>query len=119
MPDLNPATLGSHEGRTVSASRVSIKAVGDGLSAAMELDPIIAKVGDRVGVYIEGEVVDVHFPRMKDTEDVARTHIIKADTGVVMDTLEMATLIEDVKDRKLLADETAAGVQRFPMVTDA
>ena len=118
MLDLSPATLGDHEGRSVTVSRVAIKGVGDGLSAAMELDPILAKVGDRVGVYVEGDVIDVHFPRLQDSDDVARTHVIKVDTGVVLDTAEMADLITDVKERKTLADEAAAGVQRFPQVGD-
>lgn len=125
MPDDNAAPpaappaikLGKHEEKEVLGVGLIVRNTGDGLSSAMDVDPVILKHGDRVGVYIEGEVVDLHFPGVKETKGVRRLHVINADVGIVVDDREMMQeAIADMQDRKKLKDEAEVGIQRFPEI---
>lgn len=107
--------LGKHEGRDILATPLIIRGTGDGLSAAMDLDPVVLKIGDRVGVYLEGDVVDLHFPSVKGTNGVNRTAVVKADIGfIVEDRSAMAETLDEQRERAALKAEEDIGVQRFP-----
>jgi predicted RNase H-like nuclease (RuvC/YqgF family) len=119
-PTPEPVKLGKHEGREVLVSRIIPKTGSNVMEPAMDLDPIVAKIGDRVGMYIEGEIVDLHFPLVKSTNGVARTHILKVDKGLVVDTAEFADSMaelekraEERRDAAQRAEEEAAGIGRL------
>lgn len=106
--------LGKHEGKTVAGVGLIIRGTGDGLSQAMELDPVILKHGDRVGIYIEGDVVDLHFPGVKGTNSVRRVAVVNADAGyIVEDRSEMAEILREQADRAQRKAEAEAGVGQF------
>lgn len=118
-----PIRLGKHEGRAVLATRITPKTGANVMEPAMELDPVVYKTGDRVGLYIEGEIVDLHFPIVKGTDGVARVHILKVDKGIPVDPAEMAAQFEAMEKRTAeraaaaqLQAEKDAGIDRFPDV---
>ena len=100
--------LGKFEGRRVSATRMTVKGTGDGLSEALEMDPLVLHHGDEVYLIVKGVVADVHFPPVKGTEDVARTHVIRAvEATIVEEALAEPALVEQRrKIREALEAET-------------
>ena len=70
--------LGKFEGRTVAAAKMTLTGTGDGLSQAMQIDPVVLHHGDEVYLVVKGVVADVRFPPVSGTESVARQHLVEA-----------------------------------------
>lgn len=75
----------THEGQPVLTARLVIRNTGDGLSSAMDMDPVVLHNNDEVYVVIKAHIVDHAFPNVKDTNGVARVHIAKATEGIILD----------------------------------
>lgn len=97
------------EGRDVVSMRVAITNAGDGLSDAMLVDPVELHIGDRVFVVLEGEVTNVKYVKVKDTDVLNRVQTIRA--GVA--TLVEEGLVKGVLDAQRLAIEKAKGIERL------
>lgn len=117
--------LDSFEGMPVTGTRLVIRNTGDGLSDAMEVAPEVYHVGDEVGVFIRGKVVDVQHPVVKakkddETEDlsVTRVHIVRARSAVVLDDGPLqGKLIAIIAKQKSSLDakrEAARGQDQLP-----
>jgi len=77
--------LGEFTGCEIVGSGLIVRNAGDGLSDAMELRPQVIRIGDRVGVYLEGVIKDVQHPQLKNDEGkVKRIHVLKAEQGVIV-----------------------------------
>lgn len=95
-------TLGIFEGRDVTHAEMALKNVGDGLSKAMKLDPVVLHHGDRVMLLVEAEVVDVsHKPAIAGdlTGPVKRVHVLRGLAAVLTDSTANAKAIQKQKGR--------------------
>lgn len=99
------------DGREVLNTTVAIRNAGDGLSKAMEIDPIELHHGDSVYVVLECEVEKLRFDPIKDTQALSRVHMLKAGVATLVDE----ALVADALDAQRRAIEEAAGVQRLPL----
>lgn len=100
--------LGEFEGSEVTGTTIAIRNAGDGLSAAMKVDPQILHLNDTVFVVMECRVADVAFPPVKDAETkVTRKHVLRAGNATIVDGKlvraalnEMASKIEKARDEE-------------------
>jgi hypothetical protein len=117
--------LGKFEGSPVLAARISITGAGDGLSEALDLSPETHHLGAMLYVLLEVEVTKIRHDPLKDTDGLARVHVTKASTGVVLDGDVAEEMLaghkEAVEAARLDAERVAedeAGVQRIPGTED-
>lgn len=100
--------LGKFEGKPVLGSGVKCN-LGGGLKDALTIDPISLKLGERMYLVIEGEVVDVQHPKVKDTDGVRRNHVLQVKAAAITDRVSVEKLLED-QARRI---EEAQGIQRL------
>lgn len=102
------AKLGKHDGKEIIGCGVAVRNAGDGLSQALEVEPVIIKDGTRVFILMEGKVEGVDYKPVKNNEfKTIRVHIVKAGT---------ATLVDKEFAQELL-DKQAAKIEEFRGVT--
>lgn len=103
--------LGKFEGRTVAAAKMTLTGTGDGLSQAMQIDPVVLHHGDEVYLVVKGVVADVRFPPVSGTESVARQHVVRAvEASIVEPDLVEATLEgQRRRHREMIEAETGQG----------
>jgi hypothetical protein len=105
--------LGKFERKQILATRLVVRRTGDGLSNAMEIEPAIYHHDEVVGVYIEGRVSDIGHPNIKDTNGVARVHIVLAESALVIPAEEREAFKVRIKEQELavqLKREKEAGI---------
>lgn len=89
--------LKKFESRQVAGSRIKIVGAGDGLSDALDIEPIELTHGAEVFVLLRTTVRDVDFvPRKKgDYSILDRAHVLSTEQAVALgaDDLDMAKLI--------------------------
>ncbi len=95
------------EGQDVLSTTIAITNAGDGLSAAMKVDPKEMHLGDTVHIIIEAEVAKVRHEPIKDTEGLQRVHVLKAGRATMIDGAAVADALDE-QDRRL---ERAAGIR--------
>ena len=108
--------LGLFDDNEVLSTSIKVTRAGDGLSAALAVDPELLHMGDTVHVVLECTVADVTFRPIKDTAGVQRVHTLKAGTAtMVRDDAEedIQTLLTDQAERIQLANEATDGVARL------
>ena len=103
--------LGDFEGKPVLVTSVAVTNAGDGLSAALGVDPQILHQGDRGAILLEFEVSKVRFEPVKDTNGLNRVHILKASTGTLLDLDE----VRDKLDAQRRRIEEAEGTLQLPL----
>lgn len=99
------------EGRDVISARVAITNAGDGLSAAMAVEPTELHVGEKVYVVLECEVAKVRFEPVKDTGSMARVHVLRGGAATLVDADLVAEHLAAQRKRIL----EAAGVVELPL----
>ncbi len=105
----NPQALGRFEGHQVVGTQIQITNAGDGLSAAMSIDPESLKLGERVFVVLETQVSKVAYTEVKDTGTLMRVQTLKAGTATTVDE----SLVADVLESQRVRIEEAQGVVRL------
>lgn len=106
------ATLSPFEGKEVIATTIAITNAGDGLSAAMAVDPVEMHTGTKVYVVLETEVTKVGFVPTKDSPNkLVRVHTLRAGTSTMVE----GDLVEAVLDLQRCKIEEAKGIQRLPL----
>lgn len=109
------ATLSPFEGKEVIATTIAITRAGDGLSAALAVDPVEMHTGQKVYVVLETEVEKVSFIPSKDSEQkMIRQHTLRAGTSTIVE----ASLVEAVLDLQKCRIEEAKGIQRLDFDDD-
>jgi hypothetical protein len=98
--------LEPYEGHEVGESTIRVTNAGDGLSAALEADPVAYELGDRVYVVLECNVARVTYEPVKDSDELRRVHTFRASAGTVVDEL----LVRDVVDKQRRRIDEARGV---------
>lgn len=106
--------LGEFEGRAVLGTAIKVTNAGDGLSAAVAVDPAIHHLGDKVFVVLETEVSNVAHPPVKDTAGVSRLHTLKTVAATIVDE----DMVRDVLDAQRVRIERAAGIHELPFAGD-
>lgn len=115
------AVLSSFDGRAVMKSTVAVTNAGDGLSAAMKVDPREFHHGETVTVAIECEVVKVRLDPFDKTDlqgPLIRHHVLKAGTATIVDGDLLTAQLNDMRERVKLAKEAEQGVQRLDFDSD-
>ena len=105
-----PTDLPDFEGLEVVEARAAVTNTGDGLSEAMHFAPFAIHQGQRGFLVLEFECVDVRHPyadKKKPEDGLARVHILRAETGLLLDDDVIAKAVEAQKEKiaKLRADE--------------
>lgn len=106
-PKATPAAnLGKYEGRSVVSTGIIVKKTGDGLSAAMKVEPKMLSIGDEGYLVMEYVVVDVHHPA-EDTKDpavggVRRIHVLNAGTATFIDDDVVAQAIAEQREKNIV-----------------
>lgn len=100
------------EDRDVLQSSMRITRAGDGLSTALNIDPVEYHVGDRLYVLLECEVAKLTFEEIKDTEAFRRVHVLAAGVGTILDDAYAAGAIAEQKRLNLKAQ----GIVELPGV---
>lgn len=117
--------LSPFDGRDVVRSTIMVTNAGDGLSAAMAVDPREYHHGQEVTLVIRGTVAKVRFDPL-DTDSpedsaLVRVHSIKAGTAVILDEAgekKVKGILDKTADRIKRAIEAARGIDRLPGVDD-
>lgn len=110
----DPNGLGDFEGRTILSTTIQVTNAGDGLSDAMKIDPVVMHHGETVYVVLECEVSKVRFDPIKDTQGVARVHVLKAGTATLIDGAAVEDALDAQREKIARAKEAAQGVARLP-----
>ena len=103
--------FGDHD---VTVSAIRIVGAGDGLSDALELDPVELEHGDKVYVVLGCIVTKVGFDPIKDSDDLRRVHTIRATFGRLVDEPAAHDILLATKH----AIEEARGIQHLPGTSD-
>lgn len=108
---MNLQPFGDHD---VTECAVKIVNTGDGLSDALDLEPVELDHGDIVHIVLRGTVTKVTYEQIKDSDELRRVHTVRASFG---------TLVPEPAARKILdtarrSIEDARGVQQIPGMTD-
>jgi hypothetical protein len=109
------AALNPYEGLAVTVATIRVTNAGDGLSAALKVEPTEYHHGDTVYVMLECEVARVAYEPIPDTNELRRVHTLRAGVGTVVADEAAAAAIE--RQRAVL--ERAAGIQRLDLDADA
>jgi hypothetical protein len=106
--------LSTFEGRDVLQSTIKVTKAGDGLSAALGVDPNEYHIGDKVYVVLETTVGRVGYEEIKDTGCFRRVHTLDTEAG----TIVAGELVADVlaEQRRKIAE--AKGIIELPLGDD-
>lgn len=110
--------LSTFDGRDVIKATIAVTNAGDGLSDALKVDPQEFSLGDRVYVVLETEVAKIRFEEIKDTDALARVHVLKAGNATIVDGVLVEAQIKEQAERIRLAKEQEAGIQRLSFSDD-
>ena len=110
---LAPALL-PFEGKPVIATTIIVKKAGDGLSAAVSVDPVELHHGQKVYVVLETEVGRVQFDPSKDSPDMLiRGQVLITETATIVPKELVIELLTQQRLRIEAAREAAQGVQQL------
>ena len=107
---MSQADLGTFDGALVLATSIKVTNAGDGLSAALAVDPTLMHLGQKVCVVLECEVADITFsPIPKAAGTVVRVHKLRAgDAAIVAEDL-----VSDALNEQRRRIEASKGVERL------
>lgn len=107
-------TLQPYEERDVVACSIKIVSAGDGLSAALTVDPVELHHGEIVHVVLQCEVAKVTYEPVKDLDVLRRVHTLRAQFGTLVDEAFAKAVLAEQR----LIIERAQGVERLPIDGD-
>lgn len=111
------ADLPDFEGLPVVLSTIALRNAGDGLSAAMKVEPVAYHKGDIVDVLTRCVVIDVQHPPVNKDDPggpCARKHIFRAGTATIIDSATAKDAIEAQAEKNRVWEEQQAGIERIP-----
>ncbi len=122
MPDPSRDGLAPFELVPVLKVSVAVTNAGDGLSAALAVDPTPLPLGATVHVVLECTVQQVKFVPAVDKDHpedgLARVHVLRAGRATIVSGEDVQAALDAQADRILRAREEAEGVQRLAAVED-
>lgn len=107
--------LGKFDGREVLKTSIAVTNAGDGLSAALKVDPKLLHLDATVYVVLQCEVAKVRFEGLgvKDSDGLCRVHTLRAGAATLVDRDLVVEQLETQAERIKLAKEEEAGVRRL------
>jgi hypothetical protein len=81
---MTPMTLNRFEGREVVDTKMKVTNAGDGLSAALEIEPVELHLRQTVQVLLECEVTRVAFENASEGDGVVRVPTLKAGRATLI-----------------------------------
>lgn len=109
MADLSP-----YRGRDVLKTSLSVRKAGDGLSKAMDVDPVELEPGSTVVVALECEVTQHVHKKLDDIEGFELVQVLRAGTATLIDNKAVDAAIRDMADRVQRAEDAKKGATRLP-----
>lgn len=107
--------LSEYRGHDVIGATVSIRNTGDGLSKAMDVDPVELELGNIVHIVLECEVEKHRYEPIKDVDEALKlVNMLKAGRATIVDGDIVAKYLDDQQKR---IDE-ASGVLQLPVDGD-
>jgi hypothetical protein len=103
-------TLTPFDDHDVVETTVRIVGVGDGLSEALEVEPVELHHGQIVHIVLRGEVTKITYEPTKAGDELRRVHTVRASFGTIVDQ----TVVRKVLDAQRKAIDKAKGVNRLP-----
>lgn len=92
--------LPDFEGVGVDQSAIRITKAGDGLSAALQFEPVALHLGQRVHFVLAGEVAQInHKPDSKDPDVLIRLHTIEVVEITMVEADAVAAMLEEAAER--------------------
>lgn len=111
--------LGHFGRRDVLQSTIKVTKAGDGLSASVAIeDDQTFDIGDKVFVLLECEVGPIAFVPIPKTDALSQQHTFVTETATIVDAEFAAERLAAQRERIVLAQEAAKGVQRLDMSGD-
>ena len=96
--------------QAVVATSIALTNAGDGLSKAVQTDPIELNIGDRVYLVIEADVSKVAFtPISPLSGELQRIHTLRAGTATIVDAVHVEELLEEQRVKNLRLAELRSG----------
>ena len=108
------ADLAAYRGRDVLRTAIAIRNAGDGLSAAMGIEPKEFNIGERVFVVLECEVTHHDYLAIPDTDCLELKQVFKAHGATMVDEDLVRRHLDEQADRIARARDAASGAQRLP-----
>ncbi len=109
-----PGKLEPYKGRDVLRTSISIRNAGDGLSAAMKIDPIELEIDDRVFVVLECVVTHHDHGPIKDTDCLELKQVLRAEAATLVDEDVVRQHLDDQAMRIERAKDAVIGRQKLP-----
>lgn len=110
--------LSPFDGQDVISSTIAVTKAGDGLSAALSVDPQEWHLGQRVYVVLETTVGKVQFVPIKDTDALRRVHVLVTEGATIVDAAVVKAQLDAQADKIRVAHEQAQGIQRLTFDED-
>lgn len=108
--------LKKYEGREVVGTAIKVTKAGDGLSAALEIEPVELHHDDVVYLVLKTKVAQVvHKASRKGSKSLIRSHVLETEAATIVDGQEVAALLE----AQALKIEEAQGIQRLKLEAEA
>ena len=104
-------SLTPFEGKPVLSTTVAIRKAGDGLSAALKVDPEELHHGETVYVVLETVVEKVRFDQAKDGDGFVRVHMLATENATLVDAALVSSHLAEQKKRI----REAAGEYELPL----
>ncbi len=89
-----PYQLSEYQGHSVTGATVSIRNTGDGLSKAMQVDPVELELGGTVYVVLECEVEKHRYEPADFAEDLTLVNMLKAGAATIVDRRVVGKFID-------------------------
>lgn len=102
--------LPEFEGLPTLEVSLEVRGIEGGLNEGLTIAPVVKHKGDRVYLLIEGTVDAILHKGIADRDGWRRAHVIRVDTGTIVD----ADFAEERLEAHALRLEEARGVQRLP-----
>ncbi len=112
LPPFGDVDLGEFEGQKIVGTTIKVTNAGDGLSDALEIDPLVMHHDEEVFLVLKCRVAKVNFPPApKDEDGVLREHVLKAGDSAIVDEKLVKKAIDEQAEKTRKAREEAAGIQ--------
>ncbi len=107
------------DGRPVVAQTMALRRTGDGLSAALEIDPLDVHIGDDIVLVVRGRIAGKNLveadPKDPDDDDLNEVVVVYGGTiTVAEDTGALTKMLDAQAAKNQVLKEKKAGVQRIP-----
>lgn len=111
-------SLPEFEGHEIVHAAMKITKTGDGLSEALQLEPVALHIGDEFCAVLRGVIVDVQHPRFKSTDAdesrVIRKHVGETREITLVDEADVQGALNQAAERLATLRDEAAGREPLP-----